>query len=91
MAGIGEEQDAGGGKGRVSKAENETAASRIWLGNFIQTAPPFLPAGGWPYEAYTPWRIRLKARVDHADQTTRIYTQKYVKYVKMVVLTTLKV
>ena len=38
-----------------------------------------------------PWRIRLKARVDHADQTTRIYTQKYVKYVKMVVLTTLKV
>lgn len=53
LAGIGEEQDAGGGKGRVSKAENETAASRIWLGNFIQTAPPFLPAGGWPYEAYT--------------------------------------
>jgi hypothetical protein len=26
-----------------------------------------------------PWRIRLKARVDRADQATRIYTQKYVK------------
>jgi len=26
-----------------------------------------------------PWRIRLKTHVDHADQTTRIYTQKYVK------------
>ena len=28
-----------------------------------------------------PRRIRLKARVDRADQTTRIYTQKYVKTV----------
>jgi len=26
-----------------------------------------------------PWRIRLKARVDRADQTTRICTQKYVE------------
>lgn len=26
-----------------------------------------------------PWRIRLRARVDRADQTMRIYTQKYVK------------
>ena len=42
-----------------------------------------------------PWRIRLKARIDRADQTTRIYTQKYVKIrqnmSKWFVLITLKV
>jgi len=32
-----------------------------------------------PARPTTPWRIRLKARIDHADQTTRIYTQECVK------------
>jgi len=38
-----------------------------------------------------PWHIRLKARVDRADQIARIYTQNTLKYVKMVVLITLKI
>ena len=48
MAGIGEEQDAGGGKGRVSKAENRKRNGSVEnLAGEFHTDGPAIFAGRW--------------------------------------------